>query len=97
MTAFSLKIVTPEGVQYDSSAEGLYLRTATGDAAILAGHTNYMAALETGALTVDTGSRKRTALCGKGMVAVLEGKAQVITDRFAWEEEEGVSKCICRE
>ena len=38
MTAFDLKIVTPDGLIFDGQAEELIVRTTSGDLGILAGH-----------------------------------------------------------
>lgn len=43
MTPFPLKIVTPDGLQYDQMAEELIVRTTSGDIGILAGHVNCVA------------------------------------------------------
>lgn len=45
MTSFPLKIVTPDGLIYDGSAEQIIVRTTSGDVAILARHINYVAPL----------------------------------------------------
>ena len=38
MKSFPLKIVTPDGLQFDAEAEELIVRTTSGDVGILAGH-----------------------------------------------------------
>ena len=38
MKPFPLKIVTPDGLQFEGQAEELIVRTITGDMGILAGH-----------------------------------------------------------
>jgi F-type H+-transporting ATPase subunit epsilon len=40
MNTFKLKIVTPDGLQFDGLAEELIVRTTTGDLGIMAGHIN---------------------------------------------------------
>ena len=43
MNSFPLKIVTPDGLKYDGTAEELIVRTTTGDIGILAGHISCVA------------------------------------------------------
>lgn len=84
MNAFSLKIVTPEGVQFEGQAQELVVRTTTGDVGILAGHINYMAPLGGGEAMVLVDGRKRRASCIGGMVAVVDGKVILLPTTFAW-------------
>ena len=48
MTAFPLKIVTPDGLAYEGQAEEVIVRTTGGDLGILAGHINCVAPLGMG-------------------------------------------------
>ena len=48
MTAFHLKIVTPDGLFFDGDAFSLTVRTVAGDVGILAGHLDLVTALGTG-------------------------------------------------
>ena len=45
MTAFPLKIVTPEKIFFDGPAERVVLRTSEGDLCILARHEPFVASL----------------------------------------------------
>ena len=84
MTAFALKIVTPDGLIYDGQAEELIVRTATGDMGILAGHINCVAALGMGRATVVTGGKKRYGACIGGMISVLDGEVTLVPTTFEW-------------
>ena len=72
MNAFRLKIITPDGVQFDGTAEQLTVRTTTGDVGILAGHINYVAPLGMGQATVVIEGQKRYGACIGGMVSVVQ-------------------------
>ena len=52
MTPFPLRIVTPDGLEFEGQVEELIVRTTTGDLGILAGHTNCVAPLGMGRATV---------------------------------------------
>ena len=86
MTPFSLKIVTPDGLQYDGMAEELIIRTSTGDMGILAGHINMVAALGMGRATVVIDGKKRYAACIGGMVSVVDGAVTLVPTTFEWAE-----------
>ncbi len=86
MTAFTLRIVTPDGTQFDGEAEALTVRTTTGDMGILAGHTNAVAPLGMGQATVVCGGQKRYAACIGGMVSVVEGAVFLVPTTFEWAE-----------
>ena len=84
MTPFSLKIVTPDGVQFDGQAEELIVRSTSGDLGILAGHTNCVAPLGMGRATVVTDGQKRYGACIGGMVSVLNGSVKLVPTTFEW-------------
>ena len=87
MTAFQLKIVTPDGLAYDGQAEELIVRTTTGDMGILAGHINCVASLGMGRATVVIDGKKRYAACIGGMVSVVDGAVTLVPTTFEWSED----------
>lgn len=86
MTGFPLKIVTPDGLQFDGTAEELIVRTTSGDIGILAGHINCVAPLGMGVATVVCEGRKRYAACIGGMVSVVNGSVSLVPTTFEWAE-----------
>lgn len=92
MNTFSLKIVTPDGVQFDGQAESLTVRTTTGDMGILAGHTNCVAPLGMGMATVTVDGQKRYSACIGGMVSVLNGQVKLMPTTFEWAEQIDLSR-----
>ena len=87
MTSFQLKIVTPDGLEYDGQAEELVVRTTTGDVGILANHTNLVAPLGMGRATIVVEGKKRYAACIGGMVSVVSGKVTLVPTTFEWADE----------
>lgn len=87
MTGFPLKIVTPDGLVFDSQAEELIVRTVTGDLGILAGHTSCVAPLGMGTATVVVEGQKRYAACIGGMVSVVDGVVTLVPTTFEWADE----------
>lgn len=94
MNTFSLKIVTPDGVQFDGQAEALTVRTTTGDMGILAGHINCVAPLGMGLATVVTENGKRYGACIGGMVSVLNGQVKLVPTTFEWADEIDIDRAI---
>ena len=86
MSEFPLKIVTPDGVRFDGTAQQLNVRTTTGDVAILARHVNYVAPLGMGEAFAIVDGQKRYAACIGGMVSVVNGEVTLVATTFEWSE-----------
>ena len=84
MRSFPLKIVTPDGLQFDGNAEEVIVRTTTGDMGILAGHISCVAPLGMGMATVITDGQRRYAACIGGMVSVVNGTVTLVPTTFEW-------------
>ena len=87
MTAFPLKIVTPDGLQYEGQAEEVIVRTTTGDIGVLAGHVNCVAPLGMGRATILMDGQKRYAACIGGMLSVVNGEVTLVPTTFEWAEQ----------
>ena len=87
MNAFSLRIVTPDGMEFEGMVEELIVRTTTGDLGILAGHVNCVAPLGMGMATVLMDGKKRCGACIGGMLSVMDGKATLVPTTFEWADE----------
>ena len=87
MTSFPLKIVTPDGMEFDGQAEEVVVRTTTGDLGILAGHINCVAPLGMGRATIITEGQKRYAACIGGLVSVVGGNVTLVPTTFEWADE----------
>ena len=97
MTVFPLKIVTPDGLQFDGQAQELVVRTTSGDVGILAGHADYVAPLGMGRATVTVDGTKRYAACIGGMVSVVGGVVTLVPTTFEWAEDIDVARAIAAE
>ncbi|MDY4221415.1 MAG: ATP synthase F1 subunit epsilon [Candidatus Faecousia sp.] len=86
MTSFPLKIVTPDGLIFDGSAEQIIVRTTSGDVAILARHINYVAPLGMGRAVIIAGGVRRTAACIGGMLSVVDGAVTLVPTTFEWSD-----------
>ena len=97
MNSFSLKIVTPDGVQFDGQAEELIVRTTSGDMGILAGHINCVAPLGMGRATIITDGKKRHAACIGGMVSMVNGAVKLVPTTFEWADKIDVARAEASE
>ena len=84
MSAFGLKIVTPDGLLFDGPAEELTVRTTSGDMGILAGHCNCVVPLGMGQAMVRMDGKKRYAACIGGMLSVMNGHVTLVPTTFEW-------------
>ena len=87
MTAFSLKIVTPDGMEYEGQAEEVIVRTTTGDLGILAGHVDCVAPLGMGRATFIIDGQKRYAACIGGILSMSKGRLTLVPTTFEWAED----------
>lgn len=87
MTAFQLKIVTPDGLKYDGTAEELIVRSTTGDIGIMAGHVNCVAPLGMGQAMAIIDGNKKYAACIGGMLSVIDGKVTLVPTTFEWADQ----------
>ena len=87
MTSFPLKIVTPDGLEFDGMSEEVVVRTTTGDLGILAGHINCVAPLGMGRATIVIDGQKRYAACIGGLISVNGGTVNLVPTTFEWAEE----------
>ncbi len=87
MTPFPLKIVTPDGLEFEGQAEELIVRTTSGDLGILAGHVNCVAPLGMGRATVVIDGTRRYAACIGGILSVMNGQVTLVPTTFEWSED----------
>ena len=87
MNSFPLKIVTPDGMEFEGMAEEVVVRTTTGDLGILAGHINCVAPLGMGRAPIITEGKRRYAACIGGLISVVGGNVTLVPTTFEWAEE----------
>ena len=86
MKSFNLKVVTPDGLAFDSKIESLLIRTDDGDVEFLAGHIDYMASLGTGRARIKQDGKDRFASVSGGFVTVSGGEVKLIAITFEFQE-----------
>ena len=88
MTAFPLKILTPDGVAYDGMVTAVSCHTIDGQIQLLANHIDYTTALGMGEahITREDGTKRRAACMG-GMVSMIDGECRLLATTFEWAED----------
>ena len=86
MRNFNLKVVTPDGLCFDSEVESLLVRTDDGDVEFLAGHIDYMASLGTGRARIKADGKDRYASVSGGFVTVKSGEVKLVAITFEFSE-----------
>lgn len=97
MNSFSLKIVTPDGLQFDGQAEEVVVRTTSGDMGVLAGHINCVAPLGMGQAMIVTEGKRRYAACIGGMLSVVGGEVTLVPTTFEWADKIDVERAEASE
>ena len=92
MSSFRLQIVTPDGCAFDGQAESVLMCTSEGYVSIRAGHTDYVAALVVGRVTVTSEGKERDAACGGGFVSVTNGEVRLVTTTFEYADDIDVER-----
>ena len=87
MKSFNLKIVTPDGLVFDSPVESLLVRTDDGDVEFLAGHIDYMASLGTGRARIKADGKDSLASVSGGFVTVSGGEVKLVAITFEFQED----------
>ena len=86
MKSFNLKIVTPDGLLFESEVDSLLVRTDDGDVEFLAGHIDYMASLGTGRARIKQDGKDRFASVSGGFVTVKGGEVMLVAVTFEFRE-----------
>lgn len=87
MATFHLKVLTIDRVFFDGEVERAIVRTTEGDTGILPNHTNYLAAIGIGALTVFSHESSRVAAISGGFVDVSKEGTVVLARTCEWADE----------
>ena len=87
MTPFPLKVVSPDGMEFEGMVEELVVRSTTGDIGIMAGHAPCVAPLGMGRATGIVDGKKRYAACIGGMLSVTKDGGTLVPTTFEFAED----------
>lgn len=88
MSAFLMRIMTPEKIFFEGSVERLVLRTAEGDLGVLAKHEKFVACLPAGPLRMiaEDGKTRLAAISG-GMLKISPEQTVILANAVEWAED----------
>lgn len=79
---FQVDVVSPEATVWSGEATFVIARTPEGEIGVLADHEPVMAALQTGAVVVDSVSGERVTIgVHGGFLQILDNQVTLLTDR----------------
>lgn len=78
---FQVDVVSPEATVWSGEATFVIARTPDGEIGILADHEPVMAALETGAVVVESAAGRTTIGVHGGFLQILDNQVTLLTDR----------------
>ena len=82
MRSFPLKIVTPDGVQYDNHIQRVIFRTTEGDTGILFGHADYTAVIENGSVRIFDDTGEQSAVCKNGIAIMQKNELTILANEY---------------
>lgn len=80
MSQLNLKIVTPEAQTFEGTCDQINVSTEQGMIGILPNHSNLMAKITPGELTIKIGGKRTTMAIGDGFLQVNKNAVTVMTD-----------------
>lgn len=88
MNTFNLTIATPDGNRFQGEVEGLFVRGAEGDLAILARHMPFITSVMAGKCRIHLpdGDEKSATVDG-GLLTVSDKAVTLLSGSFRWDEE----------
>lgn len=81
---FELKIITPERMFYEGSAEMIEFNTTEGEIGIYKNHIPMTVIIKPGVLTITEGEEKKEAALHSGFVEILQDKVTILAEVIEW-------------
>ena len=87
MKEFRLQIVTPDGTEFDGTAQSLLVKGSEGDIEILAGHTDLFSSLGTGRVRIKRATETMIGSSSGGFLSVSKDGVKLIATTFEFKDE----------
>ena len=84
---FELKIITPDRMFYEGSADMVEFNTTEGAIGIYKNHIPMTVIIKPGVLTITDGEEKKEAALHAGFAEILQDKVTVLAEIVEWPEE----------
>ncbi len=84
---FQLKIITPERMFYEGTAEMVEFNTTEGEIGIYKNHIPMTVIIKPGVLTITDGEEKKEAALHAGFVEILQDRVTILAEVIEWPDE----------
>lgn len=84
---FDLKIITPDRMFYEGSAEMVEFNTTEGAVGIYKNHIPMTLIIKPGVLTITLGEEKKEAALHAGFVEILQDRVTILAEVIEWPDE----------
>lgn len=81
---FELKIITPERMFYEGSAEMVEFNTTEGEIGVYKNHIPMTVIIKPGVLTISEGEEKKEAALHSGFVEILQDRVTILAEVIEW-------------
>ena len=81
---FELKIITPDRMFYEGSADMVEFNTTEGEIGIYKNHIPMTVIIKPGVLTITDGEEKKEAALHAGFVEILQDKVTILAEVIEW-------------
>ena len=81
---FDLKIITPDRMFYEGTAEMVEFNTTEGEIGIYKNHIPMTVIIKPGVLTITDGEEKKEAALHAGFVEILQDKVTILAEVIEW-------------
>lgn len=92
MTAYNLKIITPEKTFFEGTTTQIIAKTTSGNVGILHGHVPYVANLVSAPFKIEIDGTLREAAITGGLLKVSPDNVVVVTNAIEWADEIDVAR-----
>ena len=92
MTAYNLKIITPEKTFFEGTTTQIIAKTTSGNVGILHGHVPYVANLVSAPFKIEVGGTLKEAAISGGLIKVSPEDVVVVTNAIEWADEIDVAR-----
>lgn len=90
--SFQLKIITPERVFYEGSADMVEFNTTEGEMGVYRNHVPLTVILKPGILTITDGDEVKEAALHAGFVEILQDQVTIMAEIIEWPSEIDLSR-----
>jgi len=94
MDGFLLRIVTPDGKEFEGEAESLIVRSVSGDVCILKNHAEFVTTIDVSLVRIRFNGKEKVAACSSGFLNVANNVVNLVATTFEFADDIDLSRAI---